>query len=136
MAESLSSAQAESPEKVMVSSACGNDLLGGAADDVVVANGRYLFDRVAARYGGTKLVAVAVHPTLVDPLNARKDQTNAALQTYVEGLGGCWIPMLSIFGVNAGERAPESLMLDAIHYNETVYAELKSAAESLCGVVL
>ncbi len=136
MAEQLPAAQAAAPEKVMVSTACGNDILSGLSGDLVVANGRYLFDQVAARYGGAQLVGVAIHPTLFDTLNVRKEETNAELRAHVEGLGGCWIPMLSIFGVSAGERAPASLMLDTIHYNETVYAELRTAAESLCGMIL
>lgn len=127
-----------SPTSVLIAMNGGNDIAGQRATIAQsIQSNKDLIDKVHARWPWARIVVVGIHPTEVTYANQNKATVNSAVQAYLATIPNtCYYNPLPLFGVAEGQAAPTGLMLDAIHYNQSVSFALKSALFTNCGLAL
>lgn len=125
------------PAFVWLSTAGGNDLLGGVSDSDSAKSINAMLDRVRVKFPQAKLCVILVHPTLVTYGNQHKAAVNALTAAHVSAMGNAvsYNP-LPIFGVAEGQAAPASMLIDTIHPNQAATLLIRNAAQTACSVTL
>jgi len=119
------------PKNVIIASADGNGVLRGVSAEISAATIQKIINKAKEKWDA-RTILVGVHPVQVTSANQNKNKVNALVRDKAD----CFIDMVKLFGVGETDAPPSSLMLDAIHYKEPVYTNLKDQIQSQCGVGL
>ena len=114
------------PDRIVVASLGGNDLLRHVSNANIIQTGKDLVSRLRQVYPSALIYGVGVHQTKVDYANANRGITNAALQPLFD----CYLNPDPYF------TSPSSDYVDSIHYSSTVSMKIRQGLIDNCKVTL
>src|SRR5262249_28721128 len=103
--------------------------------------GELIITRLLQKYPNSKLIIVAIHPSLVASANQGKGYINSGiknkLQTIYPVSQQCWVDPQCLFSgvTREGDPAQASDMLDTVHYNEAMSFRIKNQLQNDCGIL-
>ncbi|MDX1959748.1 MAG: hypothetical protein SFU98_14325 [Leptospiraceae bacterium] len=118
-----------SPKNVLIATPDGNGVLRKVVSSTSITMIKKLTDRIKQKWN-SKIVIIGIHPVLLSNENLLKNPVNKG----VKDLGYCYIDPNPIFGVSESEMPSQSLMVDQIHYSETIYPKYRQKIIEQCGI--
>ena len=117
------------PKNVLVATGDGNGVLRKIPSQVSIDTIKKVTTRIMEKWN-SKIVIIGIHPILLTNENIAKNPVNAGVSQLVS----CYINPLPIFGVGETDLLDNTLMLDQIHYNSTIYPKYKTQILNQCGI--
>jgi hypothetical protein len=119
------------PKNVIIASADGNGVLRGVSAETSKNTINQIINKARERWDAN-IILVGIHPVKIREANIRKNRVNE----LVRPLPDCFVNMVELFGVGENDLPPDNLMVDNIHYAESVYFLLRDKILNQCGVGL
>ena len=114
------------PDRIVVASLGGNDLLRRVSNANIIQTGKDLVTRLRQVYPSALVYGIGVHQTKVDYANTNRVVTNAALQPLFD----CYLNPDPYF------TSPSTDLIDSIHYSAAVSMKIRQGLIDTCSVTL
>jgi hypothetical protein len=117
------------PKNVLIATGDGNGVLRKISNQVSIDTMKKVVTRVKEKWNANTII-IGIHPVLLTNENIAKNPVNAGVSQLVP----CYINPLPIFGVTENEPPDSTLMLDQIHYAQSIYPKYKTQILNQCGL--